>query len=223
MPERGGSSSGSTSRIRFHSRSSPATPVSGCAPWSGGTSATAPRVTPKLALGELDTALEGFVATYNDRAHSELGLSPRDAWIAEGWLPRMPDSLEDLDGLLLTVAKTRVVRRDGIRFQGLRYVCPTLAGYVGRSVVIRYDPRDITEIRVFDHDEFVCKAVDQEHHDQKVSLKEIQAARNARRRALRAGINERIAVVAAHTTKTPSPTQAPAPKPALKVYKEDLR
>ena len=119
---------------------------------------------------------------------------------------------------------TRVVRRDGIRFQGLRYVSPTLAGYVGRSVVIRYDPRDITEIRVFDHDEFVCKAVNQEHHDQKVSLKEIQAARNARRRALRAGINERIALVAA-PTETPRITEAPTPAPrsALKIYKEDLR
>ena len=103
-------------------------------------------------------------------------------------------------------------KNDGIRFQGLRYVSPTLAGYVGRSVVIRYDPRDITEIRVFDHDEFVCKAVNQEHHDQKVSLKEIQAARNARRRALRAGINERIALVAA-PTETPRITEAPAPAP----------
>ncbi|WP_230846058.1 Mu transposase C-terminal domain-containing protein, partial [Propionibacterium freudenreichii] len=42
-----------------------------------------------------------------------------------------------------------------------RYVSPTLAGFVGRPVVIRYDPRDITEIRVFDHDDFLCRAVDQ--------------------------------------------------------------
>lgn len=184
-----------------------------------------PAPTPTLSLAELDSALEGFVATYNDRTHSELGVSPRSAWIAEGWLPRMPESLEDLDGLLLTVAQSRVVRRDGIRFQGLRYVSPTLAGYVGRSVVVRYDPRDITEIRVFDHDEFLCKAVNQEHHDQKIGLKEIQAARNARRRALRQGINERIAVVAAHTTESPPATEEPAPAPRrkLKVYKEDLR
>ena len=180
---------------------------------------------PTLSLAELDTAVEGFVATYNDRTHSELGISPRSAWIADGWMPRMPDSLEDLDRLLLTVAKTRVVRRDGIRFQGLSYTSPTLAGYVGRSVVIRYDPRDITEIRVFDHDEFVCKAVNQDHHDEKVSLKEIQAARNARRRALRAGINERIALVSAYTAETlPAPEEPPpAPRPALKVYREDLR
>ncbi|WP_434089716.1 Mu transposase C-terminal domain-containing protein [Kocuria palustris] len=139
----------------------------------------------------------------------------------------MPESLEDLDGLLLTVAQSRVVRREGIRFQGLRYVSPTLAGYVGRPVVIRYDPRDITEIRVFDHDEFLCKAVNQDHQHQKIGLKEIQAARNARRRALRQGINERIAVVAANTTEAPStaepPATTPAPKRTLKVYKEDVR
>lgn len=182
-----------------------------------------PWPTPKLSLAELDTALESFVTTYNDRPHSEIGTSPRAAWIGEGWLPRMPESLEDLDGLLLTVAKTRIVRRDGIRFQGLRYISPTLAGYVGRSVLIRYDPRDITEIRVFDHEEFICKAVNQDHHGQKVSLKEIQAARNARRRALREGINERIAVVATHTSPTPPAKAPPAPRRKLKVYKEDLR
>ena len=61
---------------------------------------------PKLSLAELDTAVEGFVATYNYRTHSEIGTSPRSAWIAGGWLPRMPESLEALDELLLTVAKT---------------------------------------------------------------------------------------------------------------------
>lgn len=185
-----------------------------------------PRPTPALSVAELDTALEEFVATYNGRTHSELGVSPRAAWIAEGWLPRMPENLEDLDGLLLTVVQSRVVRRDGIRFQGLRYISPTLAGYVGRPVVIRYDPRDITEIRVFDHDEFVCKAVNQDHQDQKVSLKQIQAARNSRRRALRQGINERIAVLGAPAAQTPpAATEPPTPPPRrkLKTYKEDTR
>ena len=46
-------------------------------------------------------------------------------------------------------------------------------------------------MRVFDHDEFLCKAVNQDHHYQEVSLTEIQATRDARRRALRAGIKSR--------------------------------
>lgn len=77
---------------------------------------------PVLDLPGLDRAIGVFVATYNDRPHSELGISPRDAWVADGWLPRMPESLEELDGLLLTVPKNRVVQRDGIHFQGQRYL-----------------------------------------------------------------------------------------------------
>ena len=179
---------------------------------------------PALSSADLDAAVGAFVLDYNDRAHSELGVSPRAAWIADGWLPRLPDSLQALDGLLLTVARSRTVRRDGIHFQGMRYVSPTLAGFVGRPVVIRYDPRDVTEIRVFDHDQFLCTAVDQEHHAKQISLKDVQAARNARRRALRRGINERIAVVAAHTPDAPArPAPPRGPTVArLKVYKEDL-
>ena len=44
------------------------------------------------------------------------------------------------------------MRRDGIRFQGLRYVHPTLAAFVGEAVTIRYDPRDLSEIRLFHHE-----------------------------------------------------------------------
>ena len=49
-------------------------------------------------------------------------------------MPQMPDSLEELDLLLLTVARERRVQADGVRFQGLRYVDLTLAAYVGESV-----------------------------------------------------------------------------------------
>ena len=61
----------------------------------------------------------------------------------------MPDSLEQLDLLLLTVAKARKVHPDGIHFLGLRYLDPTLAAFVGETVTVRYDPRDVAEIRVF--------------------------------------------------------------------------
>ena len=58
----------------------------------------------------------------------------------------MPDSLERLDLLLLTVAKTRRVQQDGIRFQGQRYIDSTLAAYVKEEVLIRYDPADMAVI-----------------------------------------------------------------------------
>jgi putative transposase len=150
---------------------------------------------PALDLPGLDRAIGGFVATYNDRPHSEIGISPRDAWVADGWLPRMPESLEDLDGLLLTVPKNQTVQRDGIHFQGQRYLSPTLAPFVGQTVTVRYDPRDISEIRVYDHDTFVCVAIDEDHPNLRLSLRDIEAARRARRKELRRTINDRIPTI----------------------------
>src|SRR6266487_4615034 len=100
----------------------------------------------------------------------------------------MPQSLEQLDLLLLTVRKTRRVQQDGIRFEGYRYIDPTLAGFVKEDVLIRYDPADMAEIRVFHQDCFLCRAICQELSGQTVSLKEIEKARIKRRKQVRAGL-----------------------------------
>lgn len=154
---------------------------------------------PTLTLPELDLALGSFITAYNHRIHREVGASPRDTWVSEGWLPRMPESLDQLDGLLLTVPKLRTVQRDGIHFQGLRYLAPTLAPFVGHTVTIRYDPRDLSEIRVYDHDTFVCIAVDEAHPNDRLSLNDIERARRARRHQLRKAINDRIPTTAIRT------------------------
>jgi len=54
---------------------------------------------PVLDLAALDQAIGTFITTHNERSHREHEASPRDARVAEGWLPRMPDSRELLDGL----------------------------------------------------------------------------------------------------------------------------
>ena len=107
----------------------------------------------------------------------------------------MPESLEQLDLLLLTVPRTRRVHRDGIRFSGLRYIDPTLAAYVGEEVLLRYDPRDLAEVRVFHDGRFVCRAVCQELAGETVPLREIVRARDRRRRELRRTIQDRRQVV----------------------------
>ena len=177
-----------------------------------------------MSLSELDAALSAFiVGVYNKRPHSQTGETPDAAWLAQGWLPRLPESLDDLDLLLLTVAEGRTVQRDGIRFQGLRYIDPTLASYVGEAVMIRYDPRDLSEIRVFHGDRFLCRAVSAEHAGQTVTLKDIQTARVAHRRALRAEINARVSRVTdylpvAQTAPPQPPPAAPTKKSKLRTY-----
>ena len=189
-----------------------------------------PATPPRLSLSELDAAMGAFlVGTYHMRMHGETGTPPRAAWLGNGWLPRMPDSLEELDLLLVMVAKSRVVHRDGIHFQGLRYLDPTLAAYVGEPVTLRYDPRDLAEIRVFHRNRFLCRAISLEHAGQAITFKDIQAARAAHRRALRGQINERIARVADFLPDPPRDTTPPsaAPQqqrrsaPKLRTYLED--
>lgn len=151
-----------------------------------------PASQPRLSLPELDAALGAFITrTYHARTHQEIGATPLDAWRADGWIPRLPESLEALDALLVMVAKPRVVHRDGIRFEGLRFTAPTLAAYVGESVTIRYDPRDIGEIRVFHRNALLCRAVNPELAGRSATLKEIQTARAAHRRELRETIKQK--------------------------------
>ena len=83
-----------------------------------------------------------FRSVYHHRENAETKMPPLERWEATGFLPRMPDSLEQLDLLLVQVAKARQVRPDGIHFQSLRYVSTTLAAYVGETVTLRFDPRD---------------------------------------------------------------------------------
>jgi putative transposase len=173
---------------------------------------------PRLSLPGLDAAIGAFIiSTYNTRVHGEIGASPLAAWCGEGWLPRMPESLEELDTLLVMVAKPRVVHRDGIQFEGLRFFDPTLSAYVGEPVTIRYDPRDVGEIRIFHRNAFLCRAVSPEHAGQNITLKDVQAARVAYRRRLANEIREKTARVvdylpAMRRTELPTP---PVPKPAL--------
>ncbi|NQX10382.1 DDE-type integrase/transposase/recombinase [Microbacteriaceae bacterium VKM Ac-2855] len=174
---------------------------------------------PVLDLPGVDRAIGAFIATYNQRTHQELGVTPRDAWVADGWIPRMPDTLDELDGLLLTVPTHRTVQRDGIHFQGQRYLAPTLAPFVGHTVTIRYDPRDVSEIRVYDHDTFLCVAVDEAHPNIRLSLRDIEAARRARRHELRRTINDRIPTVAHR--EEPHLAEPTPRKKRLRTYEEE--
>jgi len=123
------------------------------------------------------------------------------------------------------VAKARRIRADGIHFQGQRYLDPMLAAYVGEEVTIRYDPRDMAEIWVFYRGDFLCRAICPNLAGDKVSLKEIIQARNARRRQVRKDLSERQQVVetylAIHREASPTPAPellSPPLTPRLKRY-----
>jgi putative transposase len=158
----------------------------------GYTPAGAPTGKTLLTLSAFEAQLQDFILEqYHQRPHSETGAPPHARWAAGGFLPRLPESLEQLDLLLLTGAKRRKVRADGIHFQGLRYLDLTLAAYVGEAVIIRYDPRDMAEIRIFHDQRFLCRAICAELAGEIIALRDIIQARNRRRRDLRHTLQDR--------------------------------
>ena len=177
---------------------------------------------PTLTLADFETRFRTFLLdVYHRREHTETKMPPVERWEANGFLPQMPDSLEQLDLLLIQVAKTRQVRADGIYFQSLRYTSTTLAAYVGETVTLRFDPRDVAEIRVFHGERFLCRAVCAELAGATVPLRDILRARNRRRLELRGVLRDRQAAVdtlvemkRGETTEKEDAAPAPADKPA---------
>ena len=141
----------------------------------------------------------------------------------------MLDSLERLDLLLVHEAKERKVRPDRIHFHRLRYLSSVLPVYVGESITVRYDTRDMGEVRVFYRDKFL-------YHISRVdwrgcALREIVRSRNQRKNELRNILKNRQQAVDAlldlkrgHVSKEPDansavPIQPAAPK--LKRYRNE--
>ncbi len=194
----------------------------------------APSSVGTLSLEEFTSLFEKFIVEeYHQRTHSGIGMTPLERWTGNGFLPQLPESLEQLDVLLLTVARSRKVHRDGIHFQNFLYIEPTLAAYVGEEVTIRYDPRDIAEIRIYYKSSFLCRAVCQELAGQTITLKEIIKARQRRKRELRETIEKRKSLLdtilevprertnQAGQPKSESENKTQPPRHNLKLYEND--
>ena len=184
---------------------------------------------PEFTLDVFDTAFRHFLLnTYHERVHSVTGHPPQALWRNSGFLPQMPQNLEQLDLLLATIPRTRRVRQEGIRLHNLWYFNLNLSAYIGEEVVIRYDPHDMAEIRVYHQQRFICRAICHELAGTTTSLKEIQRQRNTRRRQLQHEIKTRQQLVDIYLQQRQDPSEdkrdaddSPQPSPQLKRYRDD--
>lgn len=168
-----------------------------------------------LQVEEIDKAFRRWLLEdYSTRVHSEIKEAPNERFKSGKFLPRLPDSLEQLDLMLHKVGKKRKVQRDGIRFDTFRYFDFALGAYVGEEVSIRYDPRDMSEIYVYAEGQFLCKALCAELAGREVTIEEIIRNRRARKRELKASITDRLAAAEEWTARTRSPEISPPPPTA---------
>jgi putative transposase len=87
----------------------------------------------------------------------------------------------------------------------------------------------LAEIRVYHQERFLCRAIAPELADQTISLRDLQAARNARRRGLRAELDGRLALAEQILPRSPSPVPSPVDErlenprrgPRLKRYRNE--
>ncbi|MEH2160659.1 MAG: Mu transposase C-terminal domain-containing protein [Nostoc sp.] len=151
-----------------------------------------------LTLRQLEQNLVRYIVdNYNQRLDAPMGDQTRfQRW--ESGLIASPDLLSerDLDICLMKQTRRQIQRGGYLQFENLIYRGELLAGYAGESVVLRYDPRDITTILVYrtegDKEVFLARAYAQDLETEELSLDEAKAISRKVREAGKAVSNRSI-------------------------------
>lgn len=121
-----------------------------------------------LDIEELAVLFETYVDIYHNTIHSTLGMTPLQKYTHT---PKVREGIPDertLDICLMDVEKAKVyssgIQRFGTGSRRRYYTHPELDKYVGRTVVIRYDPNRIGELLVFNpsNGQYICTATNRE-------------------------------------------------------------
>jgi putative transposase len=134
-----------------------------------------------LTLRELERRVVRYlVDNYNQRLDARMGDQTRfQRW--ESGSISMPKLLSEreLDICLMKQARRQIQRGGYLQFENLMYRGENLAGYGGESVVVRFDPRDVTTILVYrregENEVFLARAHAQDLETEELSLDEAKA------------------------------------------------
>jgi putative transposase len=105
------------------------------------------RLHPAATLNELQALFDPWLVHYHQRVHSETGEAPAVRWERHRPVIRLPDPIALGEAFLFSrwvhVDKTAIARLHGNRYE----VAAVLAGQ--GKVELRYDPLDLSQVRVF--------------------------------------------------------------------------
>lgn len=116
--------------------------------------------TKPVSLSGLESEFHEWLMTeYHQKKHRGITTPPMVKWNEGKCLPRLPESLDALDLMLHKVGRPRKMWQDGIRFKNRRYSHLLLTESNGQEFTIRYDPRDLSNIWVYEEEgKLLCKA-----------------------------------------------------------------
>lgn len=135
-----------------------------------------------LTLRELEQLLVRFIVDkHNQSIDARMGDQTRfQRWEAGLIAAPNPISERELDICLMKQTRRTIYRGGYLQFENLTYRGEILAGYAGESVVLRYDPRDITTILVYRSEKgkevFLARAYAQDLETEQLALDEAKAS-----------------------------------------------
>lgn len=141
-----------------------------------------------ITLDDLERLLVRYIVdNYNQMPDPRIGNQSRIARWEAGRIVQPPLIGErELDILLMRQDRRRVYQGGYIRFATLVYRGELLAGYAGESVVLRYNPRDITILLIYRQrggkDTFLTRAYAQHMDTEKLTLAEAKIASKQKRK-----------------------------------------
>jgi putative transposase len=151
-----------------------------------------------LTLQDLERLLVRYIVDrYNQLPDSRIGKESRIGRWEAGRIVQPPLMGERELDILLMRQDRRVVYQGGyIRFSNLVYRGEYLAGYAGQSVVLRYDPRDISSLLVYrqegSKDVFLTRAHAHHLDTERLPLAEAKAIKRRLRDASKAVTNQSV-------------------------------
>jgi putative transposase len=134
-----------------------------------------------FTLRELERLIVRYIVdNYNQRLDARMGDQSRLQRWESGTLavPKVLSERE-LDICLMKQARRQVQRGGYLQFENLMYRGENLAGYGGESVVVRFDPKDITTLLIYrregEREVFLTRAYAQDLETEEMSLDEAKA------------------------------------------------
>lgn len=135
-----------------------------------------------LTLRDLEKQIVRYIVdNYNQRLDARMGEQTRfQRWESGSIAAPEVLSVRSLDICLMKQARRRIQRGGYIQFENLMYRGEYLAGYVGETVNLRYEPRDITEVLVYrnegNKEVFLARAFAQDLETEIIALDEAKAS-----------------------------------------------
>lgn len=151
-----------------------------------------------LTLMDLERLLVRYIVdNYNRRVDARMGDQSRiERWENGCTVQKALLGERELDICLMRRDSRSVYRGGYLQFNNLTYLGEHLSGYAGEKVVIRYNPRDITTILVYQSengkDRFIARAHAQDLETEILSVAEAKAMSRRLRRSGRLVTNQSV-------------------------------